>query len=309
MDQATTLRDRMTDTQSEVVIDSSVRRAQVIAVTSGKGGVGKSNLVLNLAIALTRLKHRVCVLDANPGHGNIDLLCGENGYWNLSHYLSGAKSLDEISINGPEGLKIIPGVSAYHDFVNVPEEVQEKLVAALDELSSEYDFMLVDAGTGLHAEAKAILSEADRILLVSSPEPTSVADTYAMLKSLSGLSHSSVSLVINQSESPERAAKTVKRLEETARSFLQFDVNEHWVVPEDTAVKRAVQQQSPFLVNAPRCPASRAVQTIAERLLADAVRPQKTASQFWRAVLPVSSSRWAKSNSPTMTPEVVEAQA
>src|SRR5262245_51137548 len=117
--------------------------ARTIAVTSGKGGVGKSNIALNLAIALGQAGHAVCLLDANLGLGNLDLLCGLNGYWNLSHVVSGARTVSEIMLEGPSGVHVVPGASGLVHVVDGSAEVQREILSQLERLERQHDYLIL----------------------------------------------------------------------------------------------------------------------------------------------------------------------
>src|SRR5262245_24032075 len=151
-DQARILRglmERHCETSTAAGVASSPG-ARTVAVTSGKGGVGKSNIALNLAIALRQAGRSVCILDANLGLGSIDLLCGLNGYWNLSHVLSGARTIAEITLEGPAGIHLIPGASGLVDLADAPPAAQREILTQLEEVERSHDDMIVDTGSGIH---------------------------------------------------------------------------------------------------------------------------------------------------------------
>lgn len=243
-------------------------RAHTIAVASGKGGAGKSNIALNLAICLSQLGYRVCLLDANLGLGNLDLLCGLNGYWNLSHVLSGARELGEIILTGPSDIHVIPGASGLVDVADCTPTAQREILAQLEALEITHDFMIIDTGTGIHKTVRQFVNAADTILVLTTPEPTSIADAYAMIKALRHRTEQSPPLVlVNQADSIEQARTIITRMQETARTFLQQTIDSAGSIPQDPQVPRAVWKRTPFFVHAPTCPAARGIEQLARRMI------------------------------------------
>lgn len=257
---------------------------RTIAVTSGKGGVGKSHLALNLAIAFAQSGRRVCLVDGNLGLGNLDLLCGLSGYWNLSHVVSGARRLDDILLQGPAGIHLIPGASGLADLADCPASVQRQLLLEFQHLERDHDLLLIDTGTGIHQLVRQFTRAADDVLVVTTPEPTAIADAYATIKSLGaplvGESGSTWHVVVNQAESADQALLILDRLQNTARTFLRRQVHGTGWLPHDPAVPAAVRSRRPFLEQFPGSPAARAVLTLARRL--DSAAPAtRTAPGFF----------------------------
>jgi flagellar biosynthesis protein FlhG len=269
-DQAQALRGLMQRLQSDrpepAAAVAPSRRACAIGVTSGKGGVGKTNIALSLAIALARLGSRTCLVDANLGLGNIDLLCGLNGYWNLSHVVSGARNVREIVLAGPEGVDVIPGASGLTELADCSDVVQADVVGQLAEFEETHDFIVIDTGPGLHGSDREFLDACDIVLVVTTPEPTSIADAYAMIKTLSGSDIPRLEVLVNQSDSAAQAHLVAERIQQTARMFLHLEVTAGGFVPKDPCVSAAVVRRRPFLIDSPDSPASSAVHQLALRL-------------------------------------------
>jgi flagellar biosynthesis protein FlhG len=269
-DQAQILRglmERRTETAVAEPAPAS-RRARTIAITSGKGGVGKSNVALNLAIALQKMGHSVCLLDANLGLGNIDLLCGLNGYWNLSHVVSGARKVPEIVLEGPCGIHVVPGASGLLDSADCSQQAQREILSQLEELEHHHEFLLIDTGTGIHRTVRQFVSAAESVIIVTTPEPTAIADAYATLKALTGGSNLlQPFILVNQSDSPEQAREIIARVQQTARTFLHLTVTSAGHIPRDPAVPAAVAHRKPLLVENNRTPAGLAIEQLARRVL------------------------------------------
>lgn len=247
--------------------DDSGRRAWTIAVTSGKGGVGKTNVALSLAIALANQDRRVCVLDANLGLGNVDLLCGLNGYWNLSHVITGARRLHEIVLEGPAGISVIPGASGLYDQTQLMSSLSRDLLLQLEEQEREFDFVLIDTGCGVHPGVRQLVTAADTVLVMTTPEPTSVADAYATIKSISAIPsiQQRLELLVNMAESEAQAELVVDRLRQTSRLFVQTELATAGYIPFDIAVRTAVFARQPFQTFDPDCRAAQAIESLARR--------------------------------------------
>jgi len=254
------------DSRSTAATNDSRRSAHTIAVTSGKGGVGKSVIALNLAISLANDGHRVCLLDADLGLGNLDLMCGLNGYWNLSHVLNNSRSLTEIMLTGPAGISILPGASGLVDLADSPSGDRERLLNELNRLDQEFDYLILDCGSGVHRGTRQFAAGADTVLLVSTLEITSLADTYAALKVYHASELSDIRLLFNRCDTSE-AQQAITNLKKTSRQFLNADVNVLGCVPEDELIRRSIASRRPAMVQDAQAIASQAIQHLG-RLLA-----------------------------------------
>ncbi len=243
-------------------------QARTVAVTSGKGGVGKSCVALNLAIALQKMGHSVCLLDANMGLGNIDLLCGLNGYWNLSHVVSGARTIPEIILTGPCGIHVVPGASGLLDAADCSPIAQREILSQLDELERGHEVLIIDTGTGIHRSVRQFVSAAQTVLIVTTPEPTAIADAYATLKALPAANEFlQPHILVNQADSPEQAREIIARVQQTARTFLHLTVSSAGHIPRDPAVVQAVVRRRPFAAEKARTPAGLAIEQLARRII------------------------------------------
>ncbi|HCS51076.1 P-loop NTPase [Rubinisphaera sp.] len=269
-DQATELRELIQRSQGSRPRESNAvarnRSARTIAVTSGKGGVGKSVVALNLAIALANQNKRVCLFDADLGLGNLDLMCGLNGYWNLSHVLSGSRSLSEIMLDGPAGISILPGASGLVELADTAQGDRSQLLQQLAELDDDFDFLILDCGTGIHHGTRQFAISADTVLLLSTLETTSLADTYAALKIYHSSQLADVRVVLNRCAVRD-AQQVITNLKKTSRQFLQTDVQILGCVPDDETIRRSIATRKPAMMMDAQSPACEAISQIG-RLMA-----------------------------------------
>jgi flagellar biosynthesis protein FlhG len=238
-------------------------------VTSGKGGVGKSCLVANLALIMAQMGKQVLLLDGDLSLANVDLLMGLVPQVNLYDVVRGAKRIDEIILTGPEGIGIIPAASGIEEMANLDDYRRELLVRSLELVAKDRDVLLVDTGSGIHRQNLRLAQMADEILVVTTPEPTAFSDAYATIKILTGrrLVHPP-RLVVNMAHSLGEGRGTARRVRRVARQFLGFQPKLYGVIPFDEAVPRAVRRQQLLVREAPESPAARSLRRLAERILA-----------------------------------------
>lgn len=263
-DQASSLRNLIQRRSADTPVAAS-ERARIVAFTSGKGGVGKSNLALNVAVSMAQGGTRVCLLDTNPGSSNIDLLCGLNCYWNFGHVLTGAKSLGEVILKGPAGINFLLGACGLLE-VSESQDLAEQVAT----LETAYDVLIIDAGTGLSESAHRFARVADVTFLVMTPEPTAIADAYATLKAWQGNVPTMPDVLVNRAGSAAQAKQILDRFAQTVELFLRCSAPSGCWVVEDTVIPQAVVARRPFVEVAPDGAAARDVQAIAKRLCAGA---------------------------------------
>lgn len=243
-------------------------RRRIVAVTSGKGGVGKTNIVTNLALALARQGIRVLVVDGDFGLANVDLLLGIAPQFDLQDVILGNRKVSDIVLDGPDGIRILPASSGVEELANLDEYRTEVLIRSLSELEGEVDVILVDCPPGIGRNAVALAQAADPILVVTTPEPTAFSDAYAMIKVLCRRNIKSVPvLVVNEADSEESALAVAKRVRAVAKRFLNLDV-EYWgAILADESVPKSVLRQEPFLSTYPYSPAASCIYQLARRVL------------------------------------------
>lgn len=243
---------------------NKVKPVRVIAVTSGKGGVGKTNLSVNLGIALSQMGRRVVLMDADMGLANVDILLGVYPQFNLSHVLSGEKSLREVMIDGPSGLRVIPGASGIQKMAELTAVEQAAVVHAFSEIDHDVDVLIVDTAAGISASVVNLARACQEIIVVACDEPTSLTDVYAFIKLLNrdyGLS--SFHVVTNMVQSEQHGRALFQKLSKVTDRYLDVALKFAGAVPYDESLRKAVQKQTPAVVAFPKSKVSLAFNTIA----------------------------------------------
>lgn len=259
------------------IVEAAVRPAatsaplRVVAVASGKGGVGKTSLAANLAVSLAKRGLRVCVLDADLGLANLDIVLGLTPARSLLHVLRGEARLDEVIVDGPAGIRVVPAASGFLELTSLAPEHQLALLGEVDALEASLDVLLIDAAAGITPNVLFFAAAAAETLVVLTPEPTALADAYALIKLLATRhGRQDFLVVVNMAVSVADADAAFRRLQRVTERFLRVRVEYQGFVPYDDAVARAVRRQQPVVLEAPGTPASMAIGRLAQRL---AVRP------------------------------------
>jgi flagellar biosynthesis protein FlhG len=241
---------------------------RVITVTSGKGGVGKSNVVINLAIVLSRMEKRVLVIDADLGLANVDVLLGLKNRFNLQHVLDGHMKLKDILVFGPAGIKVVPGSSGIPRIANMSSRKRQEFIMSFSELEDEADIILIDTSAGMTKNVVALALLADEVLLVTTPEPSAITDAYAMIKVLHAEKpETKIQLIVNMANNEAQALEVAQKVAQVSRQFLNYQVNVLGGLPLDPCVPRAVMQRQPWTDIYPRSTATKAIKQIAEKIL------------------------------------------
>lgn len=271
MDQAEALRNLVKQQE----LQDEGRTTRVVTVTSGKGGVGKSNFSLNFALALQRLGKKVLVFDADIGMANIDVLMGVSSTYNLYHLLKQEKTIWEIVQEGPEGLNFIAGGSGFRDLMDLSTEQLDRFVDEISKLHGRYDVILFDTGAGLSKETVKFITAAQETIVVTTPEPTSITDAYALIKMVKAMEVDvHFKLIVNRAADFREGKQTADKISMVAHRFLQSDLPHLGILPDDPNVSKAVKRQVPFTVAYPGSEASVAIDRIAKQFLEI---PQNTA--------------------------------
>ncbi len=262
------------ETLKRMVADNSKKRPlRVLAISSGKGGVGKTNLVTNLSYGLCKLGKRVLVFDADMGLGNIHILLGLAPKFNLEHVLSGQKTVEEIVIEGPVGMKILPAGSGVQELTQLNHEARMLLLEEFDRISQEYDFLIFDTGAGISSNVTYFCSAANETILIATTEPTSLTDVYALMKVLYQKHHQKYfRLIVNSVKSEKEALEIFRHLTAVTDKFLNHISIEYLgYILTDGNVPKAVRQQRAFMELYPHSKVSHCINELCQKVINERV--------------------------------------
>jgi len=240
---------------------------QVIAVTSGKGGVGKTNVAVNLAVSLAREGQRVMLFDADLGLANVDVALGLKPRFDIQHVLSGERSLEDILIEGPGGIQVVPASSGVARMASLTATEQAGLVRAFSALPEPVDTLIVDTGAGIDSAVLTFTAACHEIIVVLCDEPTSLTDAYALIKVLNqqcGVKR--FQLLANMVESDIQGRQLYEKISRVVDRFLDLHLGYLGAIPRDDYLRRAVRAQRAVVLEYPRSHASRALEDIARRV-------------------------------------------
>ena len=243
-------------------------RTRIIAVSSGKGGVGKTNISTALAIAYAKIGKKVILLDADLGLANVNVVMGIIPKYNLYHLMERQRSIKDIILDTEYGVKIVAGASGFSKIANLGEEEREYFIEEMSQLSSA-DIVIVDTGAGVSDNVISFISAADDAVIVTTPEPTAITDAYSIIKIIAGEvdnSRLSIKLLVNRVQSVKQGKDVAGKIIGIAGQFLNLKVDYLGYVMEDPAVLNAVLRQRPFFDLSPSCKASECIRHIVGRL-------------------------------------------
>ncbi len=263
-DQATILRglmERHAQPQAGPEIAAARTGTRCLVIASGKGGVGNSHIALNLAVQLSKAGRSICLLDANPGPGNLELMCGLNGYWNLKHVATGARRVADVALEGPYGIRLLSGAAELLDSpFRSPTASQLHVWQQVSEFLNQHKYVIIDTASGDQPLTRRLMQAADCTWLITTPELTAIADAYSLVKSCAAQAPlPQIEVLVNRSESAIQAREIIERMQQTTRNFLQQEIHSAGYVPQDACVGAALAQRQPFVIAHPKSAATQAI--------------------------------------------------
>lgn len=261
---------------------------QIYSITSGKGGVGKTSLICNMALQLGRLGRRVLLIDADMGLANVDIMMGFKPEATLADLFSGDAALADLLVEARPNVTVLPAASGVQEMTHLEDGQLVQLMSSLDDLDADFDVVLVDTGAGIGKNVLRFNAAARRVLVVSTPEPTSMTDAYATIKVLSS-AHSvkRFRLIVNQADSRKQALRVYRHITNVADQYLDVAIDYAGFVVRDPEVSRSVIERKLLLERLPDSPAAQCIQALVDDLLRDGEEDAPTGNMqfFWKRLL------------------------
>jgi flagellar biosynthesis protein FlhG len=289
-DQASTLRKVVTQMGTQV---KTSRAPRVLSITSGKGGVGKTNIAANLAFIFSQSGKKVFVLDADIGLANIDILLGLTPEYNLQHVFSGEKKIDDVIVEGPGGMKILPASSGVQELSELNQAQKLFLLSEFGSLTGEIDIFIIDTGAGISSNVMYFNMAAQEKCIVVTPEPTSITDAYALMKVMSArYGVNKFTMIANQVKDEKEALGLYTNLSAVIERFLTVSLDYAGHIVSDKHVTQSIRQQKLVTILYPECPASMCFAKLAGKILkySHASAPTGTIGFFWNSILENAAS-------------------
>ena len=258
----------LSDAADKQKITTGFSRVRTIAVTSGKGGVGKTNIAANLAMIFRRYKKRVLLVDLDLGLANIDILLGLRPEYTLQDVIEGRKQMKDIILHGPDGIKFVPASSGIEELTSLNEKQMKMLFKGFCDLDEELDIVIIDTGAGISSNVLSFVLASNEILLITTPEPTAITDAYAMIKALSRKRKDlNIKLLVNLAGSREEAESTMKRISSVTLRFLNVNVQYLGYLLQDPNIPIAARLQKSFVKEYPNTTATSCLNNIVASFL------------------------------------------
>lgn len=267
------------------MMESHKRPARVLAITSGKGGVGKTNISANLAICLAASGKKVLLIDADFSLGNLDVIMNVNSKYNISHMINDGKSMEEIIHVGPEGVEMICGASGLEELADINEFQRRRLLKELSMLQNDNDVIIIDTSAGISRSVVGFCLAADHVLVVTTPEATAMTDAYAMIKVLVGNRFAGqISLIVNMARSIAEGKKTYQKIANVAGRFLSARVYNAGVLIKDERLSSSVRMRKPVVLAHPKSQITSSLVALASKLI-NIVAAQPNDEGFFKKVV------------------------
>ena len=246
--QAAKLKEIMQKKREEAEVEEfNTSNTRTLAIASGKGGVGKSTFTVNFAYNLRKLGKEVLIIDSDIGMANLDIMLGVQPNYDMGHLLRDECSLEDAVIEGPAGIKLLSGITGDDSFINIQNDAMQKLVSLGDKIEKKYDYLLIDLGAGAARSIVNTILAAEELVLLLTTEPTSVMDSYSLIKILANHNYDkSIKLVVNQAENTKEAKKTADRMIKTVKEYLELDLTLVGSIAHDRKISAALRKQKPY---------------------------------------------------------------
>lgn len=269
LDQASSLRKLVNEDEEKP--EGYIKRSKIITVTSGKGGVGKSNFVVNLGVLLQNKGYKVLIFDADLGMGNDDVLMGLYPKNNIFDIIFTDLTLKDIIIEGTNGVSLIPAGNGLNKIQELTEEQRKLFLDKLTQLD-EFDYILMDTGAGVNKDILAFISASQELIIITTPEPTSLTDAYSLIKAADYFKlKDRAKVVVNKAFTKEEGIETFNKFDRAVSKFLKIKVEYLGCILDDRKLVHSVRQQKPFVLLYPNCDASKSLETIASKILGQEV--------------------------------------
>ncbi|MBB6624246.1 MinD/ParA family protein [Clostridium gasigenes] len=243
------------------------KKARIITITSGKGGVGKSNFVVNLAISLQRQGQKVMIFDADIGMGNDDVLMGIYPKYNVLDLMKGGMSIEDVLVDGPEGIKLLPGGSGLNNIEDLQQNEREGFLEKIENIEG-FDYIFIDTGAGISRSVLAFIACADDVIIVTTPEPTSLTDAYSLLKAVKYFKiNKDTSIVVNRTFHKGEGEETFFKFQRAVGRFLKLETKYLGCIDDDRKLVMAVREQSPVVISYPNSNAAKCIKDISKKII------------------------------------------
>lgn len=283
-----TMREQLDNSSAELRMPAT----RVISITSGKGGVGKTAVVSNIAVSLAKLGKKVLIIDADLGLANVDVVLGLAPPYNLNHFFNGERTLEEVMIEGPFGLKVLPAGSGVQQFTRLDGQLKMRLIESLDALEEQFDVVLIDTEAGISDNVTYFNVAAQDILVVTTPEPTAITDAYALMKLLSTQYHQKrFLLAVNSVREADEGLDVFEKLTMVSGRYLDISLDYLGCIPFDRIMHQSVREQQVMVDLFPEHIVSKAFVELAETLIDAPMNNQAsgTLQFFWKQFLQIGS--------------------
>jgi len=287
--------------------NGSKKRAKVFAITGGKGGVGKTSISVNLAIALAKNGAKVCLFDADTGLANVNIMLGLHPVYTIEHLLTGEKQIADVLLGGPAGIDIVPGASGVVQAADFDVAGQARLIEALESIEFDYDYILLDTAAGISPTVLHFIASAQVAAVVVTPEPTSLTDAFSLLKVLRRRGYSrQVQVVVNMAANAKQADRVYRRFASAVKKYLDLPVEQLASFWMDESMRTAVTLQRPVTLLAKSDPSAKGFYRLAERvtsLLDQSSTPAPAFSRYWKRLVERSQKRASSADKVSSLPQ------